>query len=85
MRRAARTTVTVLLALTAALILGTGAAATGLTVTADTATPGPQRTSVVLAGTYSCGLASGRPGPGRDRPDRPADPHGRHGDGDRLP
>jgi hypothetical protein len=62
MRRAARTTVTVLLALTAALIPATGAAATGLTVTADTATLGPQRTSVVLAGTYSCGpFASGRP------------------------
>lgn len=61
--RAARTTVTVLLALTAALIPATGAAAaTGLTVTADTATLGPQRTSVVLAGTYSCGpFASGRP------------------------
>jgi hypothetical protein len=62
MRRAARTTVTFLLALTAALIPATGAAATGLTVTADTATLGPQRTSVVLAGTYSCGpFASGRP------------------------
>ena len=63
MRRAARTTVMVLLALTAALIPATGAAAaTGLTVTADTATLGPQRTSVVLAGTYSCGpFASGRP------------------------
>jgi hypothetical protein len=35
---------------------------TGLALTADTATLGPHRTSVVLAGTYSCGpFASGRP------------------------
>lgn len=63
MRRAARTTVTVILALTAALVPAAGVAAdTGLTVAADTATLGPQRTSVVLAGTYSCGpFASGRP------------------------
>jgi hypothetical protein len=63
MRRAARTTVTVLLALLAALIPAAGAAAdTGLTLTADTATLGPRRTSVVLGGTYSCGpFASGRP------------------------
>jgi hypothetical protein len=63
MRRAARTTVTVLLALTAALVPAAAVVAdTGLTVTADTATLGPQRTSVVLAGTYSCGpFASGRP------------------------
>jgi hypothetical protein len=64
MRRAARTTVTVLLALTAALVPAAGAAAdTGLALTtADTATLGPHRTSVVLAGTYSCGpFASGRP------------------------
>jgi hypothetical protein len=62
-RRAARRTVTVLLALTAALVPAAGAAAaTGLALTADTATLGPHRTSVVLAGTYSCGpFASGRP------------------------
>ena len=66
MRRAARTTVTVLLALTAALIPAAGVTAdTGLTTTADTATLGPHRTSVVLAGTYSCGpFASGRPARG---------------------
>jgi hypothetical protein len=63
MRNAAHTTVTVLLALTAALVPAAGAAAaTGLTLTADTATLDPHRTSVVLAGTYSCGpFASGRP------------------------
>jgi hypothetical protein len=63
MHRTARTTVTILLALIAAVIPAAGAAAdTGLSLTADTATLGPNRTSVVLRGTYSCGpFASGRP------------------------
>jgi hypothetical protein len=63
MHRTARTALTVLLALVAACIPAAGVAAdAGLTVTADTATLGPHRTSVVLAGTYSCGpFASGRP------------------------
>jgi hypothetical protein len=63
MHRTARTTVTVLLALIAALIPAAGVAAdAGLTLTADTATLGPHRTSVVLRGAYSCGpFASGRP------------------------
>jgi hypothetical protein len=63
MHRTARTTVTVLLALIAALIPAAGVAAdTGLTLTADTATLGPHRTSVVLRGAYACGpFASGRP------------------------
>jgi hypothetical protein len=63
MHRTARTTVTVLLALIAALIPAAGVAAdAGLTLTADTATLGPRRTSVVLRGAYSCGpFASGRP------------------------
>jgi hypothetical protein len=63
MHRTARTALTVLLALVAACIPGAGVAAdAGLTVTAGTATLGPHRTSVVLAGTYSCGpFASGRP------------------------
>jgi len=66
MHRTARTALTVLLALVAACIPGTGVAAdAGLTVTAGTATLGPHRTSVVLAGTYSCGpFASGRPNRG---------------------
>ena len=63
MHRTARATVTVLLALTAALIPTAGVAAdAGLTLTADTATLGPHKSSVVLRGTYSCGpFASGRP------------------------
>jgi hypothetical protein len=63
MHRTSRTTVTVLLALIAALIPPAGVAAdAGLTLTADTATLGPHRTSVVLGGAYSCGpFASGRP------------------------
>jgi hypothetical protein len=63
MHRTARTTLTFLLALVAACIPAAGVAAeTGLTLTADTATLGPHRTSVVLAGTYSCGpFATGRP------------------------
>jgi hypothetical protein len=63
MHRTARTTLVVLLTLPALLIPAAGAAAdVGLTLTADTATLGPHRTSVVLRGTYSCGpFASGRP------------------------
>jgi hypothetical protein len=63
MNRTARATVIVLLALTAAVIPAAGMAAdAGLTLTADTATLGPDRTGVVLRGTYSCGpFASGRP------------------------
>ena len=63
MNRMARTTVTVLLALTAALIPAAGLAAeAGLTLTANKATLASHRTSVVLRGTYSCGpFASGRP------------------------
>jgi hypothetical protein len=63
MHRTARTTLVVLLALTALLIPAAGVAAdAGLTLTADTATLGPHRTSVALRGTYSCGpFASGRP------------------------
>lgn len=61
MHRTARATVTVLLALTAALIPTAGVVAdAGLT--ADTATLDPHKSSVVLRGTYSCGpFASGRP------------------------
>jgi hypothetical protein len=63
MHRTSRTTVTVFLALIAALIPAAGVAAdAGLTLAADTATLGPHRTSVVLRGAYSCGpFASGRP------------------------
>jgi hypothetical protein len=63
MHRTARAMVTILLGLTAALLPAVGLAAdAGLTLTADTATLGPHRTSVVLAGTYTCGpFASGRP------------------------
>jgi hypothetical protein len=63
MQRTACTTLVVLLALTALLIPAAGVAAdAGLTMTAETATLGPHRTSVVLRGTYSCGpFASGRP------------------------
>jgi hypothetical protein len=63
MHRTARRTVTVFLALIAAFIPAAGVAAdAGLTLTADTATLGAHRTSVVLGGTYSCGpFASGRP------------------------
>jgi hypothetical protein len=63
MRRTSRTMVTVLLVLIATLIPAAGVAAdAGLTLTADTATLGPHRTSVVLRGAYSCGpFASGRP------------------------
>jgi hypothetical protein len=63
MHRTARTTVTVFLALSAAVIPTAGVAADGgLTLTADTATLGPHRTSVVLGGSYSCGpFASGLP------------------------
>jgi hypothetical protein len=63
MHRTARTTVTVFLALIAAVIPAVGVAAdAGLTLTADTATLGPHRTSVVLGGSYSCGpFASGLP------------------------
>jgi hypothetical protein len=63
MHRTARTMVTVFLAVIAVLIPAAGVAAdAGLTLTADTATLGPHRTSVVLRGAYSCGpFASGRP------------------------
>ena len=63
MHRTARAMVTVLLGLTAVLIPAVALAAdAGLTLTADAATLGRTRTSVVLAGTYSCGrFASGRP------------------------
>jgi hypothetical protein len=64
MYRTARTTLVVLLTLPALLIPAAGVAAAdvGLTLTADTATLGPHRSSVVLRGTYSCGpFASGRP------------------------
>ena len=63
MHTTARTTLVVLLTLPALLIPAAGvAAADGLTLTADTATLGRHRTSVVLRGTYSCGpFASGRP------------------------
>jgi hypothetical protein len=63
MHRTARTTLVFRLTLPALLIPAAAAAAdVGLTLTADTATLGPHRTSVVLRGTYSCGpFASGRP------------------------
>jgi hypothetical protein len=53
----------VLLVLTAILAAAVGAAADpGLTVAAETATLGPDRTSVVLRGTYRCGpFATGLP------------------------
>jgi hypothetical protein len=55
--------VTLLVGLIAALIPAVGLAAdAGLTLRAGTATLGPDRTSVVLRGTYTCGpFASGRP------------------------
>ena len=63
MHRTARVMVTVLFGLTAVLLPAVGLAAdAGLTLTAETATLGPHRTSVVLGGTYTCGpFASGRP------------------------
>src|SRR4029453_18607479 len=63
MQKTARAMVTVLLGLTAVLLPAVGLAAdTGLMLTADTATLGPRRISVVLAGTYTCGpFASGHP------------------------
>jgi hypothetical protein len=55
--------VAVLLGLTAVLLPAVAQAAdAGLTLTAETATLGGHRTSVVLQGTYTCGpFASGRP------------------------
>jgi hypothetical protein len=63
MHRTARTALVVLLALPALLIPAARVSAdAGLTLSANTATLGPHRTSVVLGGTYSCGpFASGRP------------------------
>jgi hypothetical protein len=63
MHRTARAMVTVLLGLTAVLIPAVALAAdAGLTLTADAATLGRTRTSVVLHGSYTCGpFASGRP------------------------
>jgi hypothetical protein len=63
MHRTARAMVTILLGLTAVLLPAVGLAAdAGLTLTAETVTLGPHRTSVVLGGTYTCGpFASGRP------------------------
>jgi hypothetical protein len=63
MRRTARAIVTVLLGLTAVMVPAVALAAdAGLTLTAETATLGPDRTSVVLHGTYTCGpFASGHP------------------------
>jgi hypothetical protein len=63
MHRTARAMVTILLGLTAVLLPAVGLAAdAALTLTAETATLGPHRTSVVLGGTYTCGpFASGRP------------------------
>ena len=60
----ARRTIPLLAVVCAATVGGAGAAAAagGLTVTAGSAELGPQRTSVVLQGRYSCGpFASGRP------------------------
>jgi hypothetical protein len=63
MSRMARRAVMVLLVLTAILASAVGAAADpGLTLAAETATLGPDRTSVVLRGTYTCGpFATGLP------------------------
>lgn len=63
MHRTARAMVTILLGLTTVLLPAVGLAAdAGLMLTADTATLGPHRTSVVLGGTYTCGpFASGHP------------------------
>jgi hypothetical protein len=56
MHRTARAMVTILLGLTAVLLPAVGLAAdAGLTLTAETVTLGPHRTSVVLGGTYTCG------------------------------
>ena len=63
MSRMARRAVMVVLVLTAILAAAGGAAADpGLTLAAETATLGPDRTTVMLRGTYSCGpFATGVP------------------------